>query len=627
MIGRTVSHYRILSPLGSGGMGVVYLAEDARLGRQVALKFLPASYAQEAKALERFRVEARAASSLSHPAICAIYDIGQDGDTPFIVMEALKGETLRERIAKGALKVADVLDISIQLADALEAAHSQGIVHRDIKPANIFLSDRNRVKVLDFGLAKLTSSPSSLSRAADTTTPGERTHSNQITQPGTALGTVSYMSPEQARGEHIDSRTDLFSLGAVMYEMLTGRQAFGGSTTAIVYDAILNRAPRPIAELNPLIPQRLETVIATALEKECDLRYQHASDLQAELRRIRRDLEAGSLVGSQSVVTPRRESTPAPSDSATALANGGSRWLERSAIVVASLAILVAAVLFWRGQGTEVDRSVAPAEQASANPPVETTAPGNVPPPVVEPPANAPTENPPPAPITEALKPAPQPLPRVTPTPTPQPPANGRATLPPPAATPPLTTTLPATPAQPATTPPSPAAGNPPVTPPATQPADEVKPQPSPAPAPVPEPVALPPPPVQPATPPPRDAAPPPEPTPPAPVETDEAAIRRVIRIYEQAIETEDIALYRSVRPGLTKAAETVLMNSFRQIDSQEIELRVESLRIEGRTATARIARRDTLTTAGRRQTQNSTQTLRFEKTDAGWVIAELTGL
>ena len=168
MIGRTVSHYRILSSLGSGGMGVVYLAEDSRLGRQVALKFLPASFSQETKALERFRVEARAASSLSHPAICAIYDIGQDGDTPFIVMEALKGETLRERIAKGPLKVADVLDIGIQLADALEAAHEQGIIHRDIKPANIFLSDRNRVKVLDFGLAKLTASPSPLSSSADT---------------------------------------------------------------------------------------------------------------------------------------------------------------------------------------------------------------------------------------------------------------------------------------------------------------------------------------------------------------------------------------------------------------------------------------------------------------------------
>jgi serine/threonine protein kinase len=210
LIGRTVSHYRILSPLGSGGMGVVYLAEDARLGRQVALKFLPASWAQETKALERFRVEARAASSLSHPSICAIYDIGQDGDTPFIVMEALKGETLRDRISRGPLKVVDVLDIGIQLADALEAAHTQGIVHRDIKPANIFIGDRNRVKVLDFGLAKLTGAPSSHSSAADTQSPGDGTKGNQITQPGTALGTVSYMSPEQARGEPIDSRTDLF---------------------------------------------------------------------------------------------------------------------------------------------------------------------------------------------------------------------------------------------------------------------------------------------------------------------------------------------------------------------------------------------------------------------------------
>jgi hypothetical protein len=616
MIGRTVSHYRILSPLGSGGMGVVYLAEDARLGRQVALKFLPASFSQEAKALERFRVEARAASSLSHPAICAIYDVGQDGDTPFIVMEALKGETLRERIAKGAMKVADVLDVGIQLSDALEAAHSQGIVHRDIKPANIFVSDRNRVKVLDFGLAKLTSSPSSLSSASDTTSSPDRahrTHSNQITQPGTALGTVSYMSPEQARGEHIDSRTDLFSLGAVMYEMVTGNQAFGGSTTAVVYDAILNRAPRPIAQLNPLVPPRLETVIATALEKERDLRYQHASDLQAELRRIRRDLEAGSFVAGHSVATAGRESRPARSGPGTVPARGGVPWLVRTLIAVAALAIIAAAVLLWRGQGTEVDRSAAPTEQATAAPSAA-PAPGNQPPPVVEPSPAIPTQDPPPRVTPQTAAPQPQPRP----TPVPQPPANERAAVSPsPAATPPPpTTTQPGA----ATTPP-PAPVNPPVTPPAdTPPAEEAKP-PLPAPAPAPEPIA-PPPPVQPAAPPARAAAPP-EPAPSAPVETDEAAVRRVIRIYEQAIETEDIALYRSVRPGLTRAAETVLMNSFRQIDGQEIEIRVENLRIEGRTATARIVRRDTLTTAGRRQTQNSTQTMRFEKTETGWIIAE----
>jgi serine/threonine protein kinase len=646
MIGRTVSHYRIISPLGSGGMGVVYLAEDARLGRQVALKFLPSSWSQEAKALERFRVEARAASSLSHPSICAIYDIGQDGDTPFIVMEALRGETLRERIAKGPLKVADVLDVGIQLADALEAAHSQGIVHRDIKPANIFLGERNRVKVLDFGLAKLISSPSSLSSSADTTTPLDRLQNNQITQPGTALGTVSYMSPEQARGEHIDSRTDLFSLGAVMYEMVTGNQAFGGSTTAMVYDAILNRAPRPIAHLNPLIPSRLETVIATALEKDRDLRYQHASDLQAELRRIRRDLDAGSLGGSQSVVTPVRQSTPGLTDSAILPAKPSSRWLERTSIAIAFVAVSVAAVLFWRGQQTErTSTEVPPAEAPAISsnepaPPVATVAP----PPVV-PPGPAPTQG----------APAPGPAVRPEPSPSAAPEPRGRIALPPPPQPsprsslppPPSVTPVPVAPPPPAptggaaTTSPSPTVSTPPVTPPSTTPpaaenppAETAKPQPSPAPAPAaesPAPVPAPaqptapaPTPVQPAPPAPRAAAPEPTTTPAtSPVESDDAAIRRVIRTFEQAIENKDIALYRSIRPGLTRAAEAVLTNSFNQIDSQEIDVRIENLRIEGRTASARLVRRDTLVTAGRRQIQNSTQTLRFEKTEKGWIIAE----
>jgi serine/threonine protein kinase len=622
LIGRTVSHYRILSALGSGGMGVVYLAEDARLGRHVALKFLPASWSHEAKALERFRVEARAASSLTHPAICAIYDIGQDGDTPFIVMEALKGETLRERILKGPLKVGEVLDIGIQLADALEAAHTHGIVHRDIKPANIFLGERNRVKVLDFGLAKLTSSPSSLSSAADTRSPGGVSESNQITQPGTALGTVSYMSPEQARGEHIDSRTDLFSLGAVLYEMLTGAQAFGGSTTAVVYDAILNRAPRPIARLNPLVPPRLEAVIATALEKDRDLRHQHASDLQAELRRIRRDLDSGSLAGSQSVVAAERESIPSPAPTATIPAETPSGWFEKIAIVIAALAIVIAAALIWRGQQTAERRAaVAPSEAPSPSPaPVAPVSPTPSPAPAGPPPApeSRAVETPVPAPVT--------PLPRPKPTPPPEAPPSARGSLPSPPATPPapvnptqVTGTV-ATTAPPVVTPPS----NPPVAaPPVTE---EVKPQPAPAPPPAAAEPAVPPPaPVQPAPAPPRPAPTSPAPAlpPTSPVETDEAAIRRVIRTYEQAIETKDIGLYRSIRPHLSRAAEATLTNSFRQIDSQEIDIRVENLRIEGRTASARLVRRDTLTTAGRRQIQNSTQTLRFEKTDSGWIIAE----
>ena len=621
MIGRTVSHYRILSTLGSGGMGVVYLAEDSRLGRQVALKFLPASFSQEKRALERFRVEARAASSLSHPAICAIYDIGQDGDTPFIVMEALKGETLRERIAKGSLKVADVLDIGIQLADALEAAHEQGIIHRDIKPANIFLGDRNRVKVLDFGLAKLTASPSPLSSSADTS-PIDRTQDNQITQPGTALGTVSYMSPEQARGELIDSRTDLFSLGAVLYEMVTGLQAFGGSTTAVVYDSILNRSPRPIAHLNPLVPARLEVVIATALEKERDLRYQHASDLQAELRRIRRDLDTGSLVGSQSIASAARASMPPPpTTTSTFPARTAMHKLERASIVIALLGVLGAAGLFWRAQRSEISVATPTAEPPSASTAQPSTPATTTPAPAAETPAPAPAQEPRRA--SEQPAPAPQqPQPRpATPAETPTP----RVALPaPPAATP-----APQSPAAGAAVPPPPPAPLP--APPATQTAETAKPVPAPAPAQ--EPAAAPPASVQPA-PPPRAAAPP-EPTPPAAIppaqtqaapsvaESDDAAIRRVIQTYKRAIETKDIALFRSVRPNLTRAAETVLMNSFKQIDSQQIDLRVESLRIDGRTASAQIVRRDTLITAGRRQVQNSTQTLRFQKTDAGWFIAE----
>jgi serine/threonine protein kinase len=623
MIGRTVSHYRILSPLGSGGMGVVYLAEDSRLGRQVALKFLPTSFSQETKALERFRVEARAASSLSHPSICAIYDIGQDGDTPFIVMEALKGETLRERIAKGPLKVADVLDIGVQLADALEAAHTQGIIHRDIKPANIFLGDRNRVKVLDFGLAKLTTSPSSLSSAADTISPVGGTLDNQMTQPGTALGTVSYMSPEQARGEPIDSRTDLFSLGAVLYEMVTGSQAFGGSTTAVVYDSILNRAPRPIAHLNPLVPSRLEVVIATALEKERDLRYQHASDLQAELRRIRRDLDS-SLATSQTIVTGTRSTVtaPAPPTTTTFPARTVMHRLERASIVIAFLAVLGAAGLFWRAQRSEISIVTPTAEPPSASTPQPSAPSTTTPAPPAETAAPAPAQEP----RAASAQPTPpqQTRPRpTTPAETPPP----RAALPPPPAVTPVPSPANQSPAAgtaiPTPTPPAPLPA-----PPATQTAETAKPQPTPEPA-----AAPPPAPVQPV--PPTRAAAQPEATPPAApapaqtqaapsvAESDDAAIRRVIQTYKRAIETKDIALFRSVRPNLTRAAETVLMNSFKQIESQQIDLRVENLRIDGRTASAQIVRRDTLITAGRRQVQNSTQTLRFQKTDAGWFIAE----
>jgi eukaryotic-like serine/threonine-protein kinase len=331
LLDKTISHYRIVQKLGSGGMGVVYRAEDLALGRHVALKFLPEAVAADPQATERFRREARAAAALNHPNICGIYEIDEYEGRPFIAMELLEGQTLRERIATGSgraapparppaahgaqrgvpLEIHDLLDIGIQIADALEAAHAKGIVHRDIKPGNIFittLGQVQQVKVLDFGLAKL--SVAKGQRVGVSAGGGDgSTHDTpedtpqdsptlslspaDLTSPGASVGTVSYMSPEQARGEELDSRTDLFSFGAVLYEMATGRQAFYGATTALIHDAILNRSPAPATTVNPLVPLHLEQVIDKALEKDRQVRYQHASDLGADLKRLKRDLESG----------------------------------------------------------------------------------------------------------------------------------------------------------------------------------------------------------------------------------------------------------------------------------------------------------------------------------------------
>jgi serine/threonine protein kinase len=688
MIGRTLSHYRIVAQLGAGGMGVVYRAEDVRLGREVALKVVSQDFAHDDQALQRLRSEARAASALNHPNICTIFDIGEDEGRPFIVMELIRGATLRERVDRGALKMTQLIDIAIEIADALHATHTEGIIHRDIKPGNIFVTDRGHVKVLDFGLAKLTEE-----------FPGASTMQETIdrTAAGVALGTISYMSPEQAQGEPLDGRSDLFSLGVVLYECATGRHPFAGPSSTVTLAGILSRAPASPLTVNPDLPPRLQEIISNCLEKDRELRYQSAADLRADLKRLRRDLESGAspTVDASGAVSGSRRAAPGPGSAPTGAA--ASISAPTTMAPAASLPSMIAMPIAPRSRlplllgvaigaalaaGAAYVAWLAPAQEETRTPVAETrtAAPADaeavrsrlalaatslqsqnyraaaayagevlaIEPENAEARRIASEARGQLARFDDAIGEARTRLAASDPSGAARALETARALDP----TAPTVIELSGTladlvrsrqaarddrassrpapqPAAPASPPPAVSAPVPvSSTAPSTVPVVVTPPSP-PQPAPAPAPAATPAPPVAPTPAPPSPAPSTAPPTPPAPTaEQDEAAIRRVTATYARAIETKDLNLFRSIKPNLSREEERRLEEGFRVVTSQRVNLTVLTIERQANQATVVVQRRDTIVAGGREQTAESRQTLQLSRAGAGagtgWVITEI---